>query len=366
MSLNLPRVLILYTGGTFGMDIHKDPLKKNISMAVPQLSPNLLKKRFLKLVPELNDLAHCDVDVILNRDSAHVGPSEWLLIAHKVKKSWKNYDGIVILHGTDTLAYTASALSFLLKPCLKPIVITGAQRPLTAHLTDGRRNLMCAVEIAAHGPRKLVNQVSVFFGDQLFQGNRIRKKSASDFSAFESPHFPPLAAVGTTIRYADPAALDVTPANSKPKMKPSLKLKVKPQFSQKVLMAHITPGFPAPIFTQGILPYLEGIVLVIYHSVTAPTHDPRFIEFLQEAQRRKIPITLTTESTSQPPHFENIAPSYAAGKDLFTHGCLWAGTMTPECAFVKTSLLVGQPGMTFEKFASLWKRDLAREGSCQS
>src|SRR5689334_8075702 len=100
----LPRVLILYTGGTFGMDLQ---------LSVPRLSAKLLKRQFHAQVPELQRLAQCDVEVLLNRDSAHIGPDEWLMFAEQIQDHWSRYDGIVLLHGTDTLAFTASALSFL-------------------------------------------------------------------------------------------------------------------------------------------------------------------------------------------------------------------------------------------------------------
>jgi len=114
----LPRVLILYTGGTIGMDFQQQSQKGQEALAVPQLSAESLKQRLLNLVPELQKLAQCDVDVLLNRDSAHIGAEEWQLFAKTIKSKWKRYDGIVILHGTDTLTYTASALSFLLWRCL--------------------------------------------------------------------------------------------------------------------------------------------------------------------------------------------------------------------------------------------------------
>jgi L-asparaginase len=104
----LPRVLILYTGGTFGMEP---------GLSLPELSAASLRARLQARVPELAQLANCEIEIVLNCDSAHVGPDEWLLLARRVRQSWKGYDGVVILHGTDTLAYSASALSFLLRPC---------------------------------------------------------------------------------------------------------------------------------------------------------------------------------------------------------------------------------------------------------
>jgi L-asparaginase len=352
--MQLPRVLILYTGGTFGMDIDSRSQSTSIILEVPKLSAPMLKKRFQKLVPELSRVAQCDVELLLNRDSSHIGPDEWILFAKTIQNHWKKYDGIVLLHGTDTLSYTASALSFLLRPCLKPVIITGAQRPLTALRTDARTNLISAVEIAVAGPRTLVNQVSVLFGDQLYQGNRVRKRSSTDFSAFHSPHAPAMATVGTTIRYAFPSR----------RLLRTSRVQLSHEFSKKVLMVHVTPGFAAEPMVEALLPSLEGIVLVIFQSLTAPTHDPSFLQLLKEAKIRQIPIALTTESSSQPPNSDETVPSYPAGRALLSQGVFWAGTMTPECTFIKTALILGQMGpmKDIKKFAKLWKEDFAGEG----
>jgi L-asparaginase len=352
--MKLPRVLILYTGGTLGMEIQPTSPSQTLELALPKLSAPSLKRRFQQSIPELTQLAQCDVEVLLNRDSSHIGPEEWILFAKKIQDQWDSYDGIVLLHGTDTLAYTASALSFLLRPCLKPVILTGAQRPLSALRNDARTNLISAVEIAAHGPRKVVNQVTVFFGGQLFQGNRVRKRSAADFAAFESPQFPPLAVVGTTTRYTKVSA----PSRSATPLKPV--------FSRKVLMIHVTPSFPSEALSEHLLPHLEGLVLIIFPALTAPTHETEFLKFLKTAQKRGIPLILTSESTCQPPGSSTPQINYEASKKLLSLGALSAGAMTPECAYVKTLLTLGQlreKSRNLSGFARLWKKEFAGEGS---
>ena len=337
----LPRVLILYTGGTFGMEP---------GLSIPELSVDSLRARLQARVPELEQLASCDIEIVLNCDSAHVGPDEWLLLAQRIRQNWKRCDGVVILHGTDTLAYSASALSFLLRPCRTPVVMTGAQRPLSALRTDARRNLISAVDIAAHGPREVVGQVSVFFNDVLLQGNRARKRSASEFAAFESPQAAPLAVVGTTIRYAQrPIEVSRAPA-------------LKPVFNRNVALLQVTPGFPADAVARGLLPGLDGLVLIVFPSVTAPTHDPRFLALLRDARRRDVPVVIATESAAHAGATDGSADpeSYPAGRQLIQEGCLWAGAMTKECAYVKTQLLLGQ-GRGRAGFARRWARDYAGE-----
>jgi L-asparaginase len=229
--------------------------------------------------------------------------------------------------------------------------MTGAQRPLSALRTDARRNLISAVDIAAHGPREVVGQVSVYFNDVLLQGNRSRKRSASEFAAFESPQKAPLAVVGTTIRYAPPHA---APAQSAPLLKPV--------FNRKVAMLQVTPGFPADAVARGLLPGLDGLVLIVFASVTAPTHDPGFLELLRDARRRDLPVVIVTESAAHAGAADPSAnpESYPAGRQLIEEGCLWAGPMTKECAYVKTQLLLGQ-GRGRKGFARRWARTYASE-----
>jgi L-asparaginase len=347
----LPRILVIYTGGTFGMDSAVKTSGRGAAanptvLRVSKLDPKQLRARLLKEFPNIG-VARCDIDVFLNRDSAHVGPADWVALAARIRSKWKKYDGVVVLHGTDTLAYTASALSFLLRPCRVPVVLTGAQLPLAALLTDARRNLLSAIEVAAYGPKHLLNQVSVFFDDRLLQGNRTRKQSASDFGAFESPASEALAWVGTTIRYQEAR---VRPISARPALVSA--------FSDRVLLLRVTPGFPSRVIRAGVLPAVDALVLQIFASGTAPTHDPEFIALLREARAARIPVVIVGSSGANPSVYE-------AGRALLREGCIWAGSMTPECAYVKTMLLLEQPEVRkrgLVAFVQAFRRDLAREG----
>ncbi len=342
------RVLILYTGGTFGMQ--PSPKNPRAPLGLPDLSPASLRRRLLERVPEIDGLARCEVEVAFNRDSAHLGPDDWCEMARRIQERGRKYDGVVILHGTDTLSYTASALSFLLRPCRVPVVMTGAQRPLAAVRSDARRNLISAVEIAAHAPRELVGQVTVFFDDHLYQGNRSRKRSASDFQGFESPKFPPLAVVGTSIRYKE----------GREGVRLS-RLKLKPRFSRRVATLHVTPGFPAGLIADRLLPEVSGLVLVIFPSGTAPTQDPDLRRLLKEARVRDIPVVAVTEGTSQPPGEPRETTLYTAGQMLREEGAYFAGEMTVECAYIKTAWILGQPdgALHFDRY---WRENFAGEG----
>jgi L-asparaginase len=344
----MPRVLLLYTGGTFGMELSGSTTRP---IVIPKLSPAALRSRLQQRVPELEALAECEIKILLNRDSAHVGPNDWRQIADEIRKQWKRYDGVVLLHGTDTLAYTASALSFLLRPCLKPVVLTGAQRPLTAIRTDARRNLISAVEIAARGPRSLVNQVLVFFDDRLLVGNRARKRSASEFDAFESPKTEPLAIVGTEIRYRSGRAPRASISGPR----------FQPEFSRKVVLLHLAPGAPYEQYAQALLPEIEGLVLIAFPSGTGPSNDEGFRKLLHTAREKRVPVVVVTEGhTAGYGKRREGNGGYEAGKLFAQEGCYFAGEMTPECAFVKTSLILGQKRGR-ARFAELWALKLAGE-----
>jgi L-asparaginase len=347
----LPRLLLLYTGGTFGMDsVASSSSGKSGSMVIPRLSPAALRQRLRQRVPELEEIARCDIEILLNRDSAHVGPAEWAAFARRIRASFKRYDGVVVLHGTDTLAYTASALSFLLRPCPKPVILTGAQRPLSALRTDARRNLISAVEIAARGPRSLVNQVLVFFDDRLLVGNRARKRSATEFGAFESPKAEPLAIVGTEIRYRSGSRAPLNRGGPK----------LEARFSDRVALLHLTPTSPYAAIAEKLLSDLDGLVLVAFPSGTAPGKDEGFRSLLLAARERKVPVVVATEGVSSGLGKRSGTGSYEAGRIFAESGCYLAGEMTPECAFIKASLILGQRRGR-ERFAQLWGTRLAGE-----
>lgn len=339
----LPKILILHTGGTFGMDLITESNK--VKASLPKLSPAALKRRFFRKASEISRLADCEIEILFNLDSAHIGPPEWLKIAERIRKCSSIYDGVVLLHGTDTLAFTAAALSFLLRPCTIPVVITGAQRPLAALRNDARSNLISAVEIAAYGPRSLVKRVTVLFGTQLYEGEHVRKKSTTDFAAFESPYRPPLASIGTTIRYTSPRA-----ETSSPKA-------FRPQLSENVLMVHVTPGFPSEALmgSTSLISKLDALILVVFSSGTAPSHQPAFKTFLDTARKLGIPIILVTEGSPSTPQDQVPPLNYSAG-DLFARpGFFRATAMTPECAYVKTCLILGQADGR-KNFSRWWKR----------
>lgn len=196
--MNAPNssILLVYTGGTIGMK--EDPCDGTLR---PFNFDSLLED-----VPELGKFA-CRIDSCTFSpliDSSDVEPSMWQELARLVRDRYEDYDGFVILHGTDTMAYSASALSFMLDNLDKPVIFTGSQLPIGRPRTDGKENLISSVEIAAakrEDGSAMVPEVCIFFNSQLFRGNRCTKTDAGGFDAFSSPNYPPLASAGINIRY---------------------------------------------------------------------------------------------------------------------------------------------------------------------
>lgn len=184
------KILLIYTGGTIGMI--KDPAKNTL---IPFNFDELLKA-----VPELksDELDLDNISIQNPIDSSNMNPENWVEITNLIKNNYSTYDGFVILHGTDTMAYTASALSFMLQNLDKAVILTGSQIPVGVRRTDGKENLITSVEIAASDK---VNEVCVYFENQLYRGNRTVKVNTEHFEAFESPNYPVLAEAGVSIKY---------------------------------------------------------------------------------------------------------------------------------------------------------------------
>lgn len=250
-----PRVLLIYTGGTIGMvnDAHTGALTAFDFGDV------------YKHIPELARL-HVSLDTYAFEqpiDSSEMTPERWAQIAQIVYDHYDAYDGFVILHGSDTMAFTASALSFMLQGLKKPVILTGSQLPIGTIRTDGKENLITSIEIAAardeNGfPR--IQEVAIYFEYSLYRGNRTSKVSASAFEAFRSPNLPPLAVAGVHINYSNPSYSTVTPS-----------LDLFTDFESSVALIKLFPGLPwkvyAPLFD---VQRTKAIVLETFGSGNAP------------------------------------------------------------------------------------------------
>lgn len=273
-------VLLIYTGGTIGMIENPEtgalePFDfKNLEGNVPELKQFGFRIETLQFDPPI--------------DSAAMSPELWVRLATCIEKNYKDYDGFVILHGTDTMAYTASALSFMLENLSKPVIITGSQLPVMALRTDGKENLITAIEIAAAklNGRARVPEVCIFFDNLLMRGNRANKVSADQFDAFASPNYPPLALSGIDIKYHD--ALIRKEQIERP-------FTLHTEMCREMAVLKLFPGI-TPEVVEAILsiPSLKAVVMETYGSGNAPM-DSWFIEALERACQRGVLLVNVTQ-----------------------------------------------------------------------
>ena len=317
-------ILIIYTGGTIGMK--QDPVDQTLKpFDFSQIADE---------VPELRKFAvRIDAytfDPLI--DSSDVEPSLWIRLAHLVRDRYDAYDGFVILHGTDTMAYSASALSFMLEGLTKPVIFTGSQLPIGVPRTDGKENLISAVEIAAatdENGHALVPEVSIFFDSVLIRGNRATKLSAEAFNAFASPDCPPLAEAGIRIRY-NRGVIRYPDDWNRP-------LKIHDRLDTRVAILKVHPGITPELVTVFLLaPEIRAVILETYGSGNAITR-PWFLSLVREAGKSKA-IVNVTQCKSGSVNMD----IYATGRTLKLAGVVSGYDITTESALGKLFVLLGE------------------------
>lgn len=285
--------------------------------------------RILESIPELARI-HANLDIVAMEpaiDSSDMNPEIWTKIARIIEEAYEGYDGFVILHGTDTMAYTASALSFMLENLSKPVILTGAQLPIGVARTDARENMMTSLELALD-PDKILNEVCIYFNGRLLRGNRSKKYESSQFDAFHSENYPYLADVGVYIQFHHPYLLP----------SPVAEFKVHHRLDPRVFIVKLFPGIQNE-FASKILhsPDIRGVVLETFGSGNASTH-PSFIEILKKA----VQMGKHVVNISQCSGGEVRQDDYAGGKKLNEVGVISGRDLTTEAAVTKLMFLLGQ------------------------
>lgn len=317
-------VLLIYTGGTIGMkeDPEDGALKpfdfSGIVEEVPELRKYALRIDSFTFEPLI--------------DSSDVEPALWQSLAALIRDRYDQYDGFVVLHGTDTMAYSASALSFMLDNLTKPVIFTGSQLPIGRPRTDGKENLISSVEIAAakdsHG-RSLVPEVCIFFNSQLFRGNRSTKMNATGFDAFNSPNYPPLATAGISIKYNNGFI-------HYPK-EPWSSFSIHTDLDTRVSILKVHPGITPEIARHFLCSDATRATIIETYGSGNAISKPWFIEIVSEACRMgKVILNVT-----QCPVGEVNMDIYATGRALKDAGVVSGFDITTESALGKLFYLLG-------------------------
>jgi L-asparaginase len=319
------RILIIYTGGTFGMTYDQDNVLIPFDFSL-----------ILEHLPTLKNLA-LELTVVSFEtpiDSSNIVPEHWQLLAKIIGQNYESHDGFVILHGTDTMAYTASALSFMLDGLSKPVVFTGAQLPISEARSDARENLITALDFASarNDGVSLIPEVCIYFDYELLRGNRSKKVESMQFDAFDSGNYPPLAKAGVKIDY-NFAVIRQAEAKS------NLNLRLKMDTSISILK--LFPGIPPATF-ESILatPGLKAVILETYGSGNAPT-SPRLLTAIKTAIDNNIIVL----NISQCPGGMVIQGRYETSRELQSIGVISGMDMTTEAAVTKLMVLLGEYGI---------------------
>jgi L-asparaginase len=306
------RIRILHTGGTLGMR----PREPERTLAPDEFSTTVLEH-----VPELRRIAEIETRMLFNFDSSDIAPKHWMALAEQVCDAVSTCDGVVITHGTDAMAYTASALSFLLRGLRHPVILTGSQRPLADVRSDGRANLIGAVDLATCD----LPEVAIYFDGLLLRGNRTTKSSSFAFDAFASPNLLPLVEVGTEIKSITPPLLPVETFH------------IEGRFDPRVAVIRLLPGQDPAVLRALMQTDTAGVLLIAFGSGNLPVEDPAIGDAIEDLVGHGVVVAIASQS----PNGRVDLGRYLGGRLARAKGAIGTADMTVEAAAVKLMYLLG-------------------------